>query len=294
MKDSFAAGDRFLLSEARLLERRLFATCFLGAPAGGVVDALRGYQNEDCGFGQALEPDTRCPASLPVYVESALQALVASGATDEQMVLRACEFLARWADDAGAEGAVSPASPVIESFPRAGHWTEWTYEPGLNPTAGIVGLLYKLAVNHPWRDQAAAYCWSQLESGTVPEGAHTVLETFVFLEHTPETDRADDCAARIARHFGEMPAIHLDPAMPGYGLSVLQFAPSPTARWRKLFTGAQIAAALDHLEQIQQEDGGWPITWEPPGEAAVIEWRGIVTLEALQALVSYGRIVPGF
>jgi hypothetical protein len=64
MDDAFEAADRFMLDQARLLDRRLFAACFLGAPPGGVVDALRGYQNEDGGFGQALEPDTRCPLSL--------------------------------------------------------------------------------------------------------------------------------------------------------------------------------------------------------------------------------------
>ncbi|HET6185944.1 MAG TPA: hypothetical protein VFE59_02975, partial [Trebonia sp.] len=65
MDDAFAAGDRFMLNQARLLERRLFATCFLGQRAARVVDALRGYQNDDGGFGHALEPDKRCPASLP-------------------------------------------------------------------------------------------------------------------------------------------------------------------------------------------------------------------------------------
>jgi hypothetical protein len=77
MDDAFAAGDRFLLSQARLLERRLFATCFPGQPAAKVADALRGYQNDDGGFGHALEPDKRCPASLPVDVETAFQALAA-------------------------------------------------------------------------------------------------------------------------------------------------------------------------------------------------------------------------
>jgi hypothetical protein len=53
-----------------------------------------------------------------------------------------------------------------------------------------------------------------------------------------------------------------------------------------------LAAHLDRLERDQQPDGGWPITWEPPGDAAVLEWRGIVTLDALRALVSYGRLSP--
>ena len=123
MDDAFAAGDGFLLNEARLIERRLFATCFLGASPSGVVNALRGYQNEDGGFGQALEPDTRCPASLPIYVETAFKALATAGTVDGSMVRAACEFLARSAAEAGASGAVAPASPIIESFPRAAHWT---------------------------------------------------------------------------------------------------------------------------------------------------------------------------
>ena len=54
-----------------------------------------------------------------------------------------------------------------------------------------------------------------------------------------------------------------------------------------------LAAHLDRLERDQQADGGWPITWEPPSEAAVLEWRGVVTLGALRTLVSYGRITSG-
>jgi hypothetical protein len=279
-----------MLNSARLLERRLFATCFLGAPAAGVVDALRGYQNDDGGFGQALEPDTRCPESLPVYVEAAFQALGTAGTVDRQMMQRACDYLARVAAEAGAGGAIPLAFPIIESFPHAGHWTGWTYEPGLNPTAGLVGLLYELGVEHPWRDQAAAYCWDKLETGGVPEGVHTLLESFVFLEHTPEHDRAAVCAAGLSRHFDGYPGLHLDPTTPGYGLTALQFAPSPSSRWRGLFTDAQIEGALDHLQNMQDPDGGWPISWEPPSEAAVFEWRGIVTLQALRTLVAYGRI----
>ena len=119
MDNAFAAGDRFLLSQARLLERRLFATCFLGQPAARVVDALRGYQNDDGGFGHALEPDVRCPASLPIDVETALAALAAAGTVEPEMVLRACDFLARTAAEAGAGGAVPPAFPVIHHSSRS-------------------------------------------------------------------------------------------------------------------------------------------------------------------------------
>jgi hypothetical protein len=288
--DAFAAGERFLLNEARLLERRLFAACFLGQPAAGVVDALRGYQNDDGGFGHALEPDKRCPASLPVDVETAFQALATAGTVDHGMVNRACDFLARVAGDAGAGGAVPPAFPVIESFPRAVHWTEWTYQPGLNPTAGLAGLLYQLGVDHPWRSAGTAYCWQQLEAGGLPADAHALKEVLIFLEHVPDRRRADGHAAVLASNLASIPLFHLDPDAPGYGLSPLDVAPQATSRWRALFTGAQIGAHLDRLQKDQQADGGWPITWEPPSQAAVSEWRGVVTLQALRTLTSYGRL----
>jgi hypothetical protein len=290
MDNAFAAGDRFLLSQARLLERRLFATCFLGAPAARVADALRGYQNDDGGFGHALEPDTRCPASLPIYVETAFQALATAGAADRDMVTRACDFLAATAAEAGSGGAVPPAFPVIESFPRAGHWGDWTYVPGLNPTAGLVGLLYQLGIDHPWRARGARYCWEQLEAGRRPGDAHALSEVLIFLEHVPDRDRADEHAAALAGNLAEIPMVRLDPDAPGYGLSPLHFAPAASSRWRALFTDDQIGAHLDRLESDQQPDGGWPISWEPPSEAATLEWRGVVTLGALRTLTSYGRL----
>jgi hypothetical protein len=290
MDDAFAAADRFLLNQARLLERRLFATCFLGQPAARVADALRGYQNDDGGFGHALEPDKRCPASLPIDVETAFHALATAGTAGHDMVIGACDFLARTAEEAGAGGAVPPAFPVIESFPRAAHWTEWTYQPGLNPTAGLVGLLYQLGIDHPWRSAGAAYCWQQIESGGLPADAHALTEVLVFLEHVPDRHRADQQAAALAPHLAAIPLFHLDPDTPGYGLSPLDVAPQATSRWRALFTDAQIDAHLDRLQKDQQADGGWPITWEPPSQAAVAEWRGIVTLQALRTLTSYGRL----
>lgn len=290
MDDAFAAADRFLQRQARLLERRLFATRFLGQPATAVVDALRGYQNEDGGFGHGLEPDKRCPASLPIDVEIAFQAMAAAGAADAAMVGCACDFLGRVAATADAGGAVPLAFPVIESFPRAVHWSDWTYRPGLNPTAGLAGLLHQLGVDHPWLAEATAYCWRQLESGVRIQDAHELSEVFVFLEHVPDSERAGKHGATLAATLAEVRMFHLDPAAEGYGLTPLHLAPEPASRSRALFDDALIEAHLDNLAGSQQTDGGWPISWEPPSEASQLEWRGIVTLQALRTLTAYGRL----
>jgi hypothetical protein len=300
MNDAFAAGDLFLLNQARLLERRLFATCFRGQPAELVVNAMAGYQNADGGFGHALEPDTRCPASLPIYAEVAFQALAAAnamgssaaglGTAGTDMVLRACDFLASTAAKSAAGGGVPLAFPVIESFPRAAHWTEWTYQPGLNPTAGLVGLLYQLGVDHPWRDAGTAYCWQKLAADGLPGDVHALSEVLIFLEHVPDQERAAQHAAMLTAHLPGVAMLNLDPDATGYGLTPLDLAPEAGSRWRSLFSTSLIDAHLDRLLAGQQDDGGWPISWEPPSEAAVCEWRGLVTLKALRTLTSYGRL----
>src|SRR5439155_5283500 len=147
MSDPFTAGRDFVRREGRLLEQRLFATVFEGAAPDGVVDALRGYQNADGGFGHGLEPDKRCPFSQPIDVETAFDAFAAAGTVDESMLRRACDFLAAVA---APQGAVPLAFASIEEYPHAVHWADWAYQPGLNPTAGLVGRLHGLGVEHAW------------------------------------------------------------------------------------------------------------------------------------------------
>ena len=286
-EDRFAAARTFLLTEGRLLERRLFAAMFDGEPDTGVVDALRGYQNADGGFGHGLEPDKLCPASLPIDVEMALAALLVAGTSDAALVGRACDWLAAVAD---GDGAVPLAFPVMEGYPRAEHWSEWTYAYGVHPTAGLAGLLHALAFDHPWRDRATRYTWAAVDDGRALEGdAHTLREVLLFLEHVPETDRVAAAARTVAERLPSVQWYKADADAPGYGVTPLDYAPTPASRWRPLFADDQIEGHLDRLERDQQPDGGWPITWEPPGQAAVLAYRGIVTVHAVRTLVAYGR-----
>jgi hypothetical protein len=290
MTPDFPAAREFIYQNGRLLDRRVFMALFEDGSVSDVLSALRGYQNSDGGFGHALEPDTRCPHSLPIYVETALQIMSTVGAADADMVMKASDYLGGVADYVNAGGAVPLAFDVIESYPRAAHWTDWTYAPALNPTAGITGLLYSLNVTHPWIDQAARYCWSQLDSGGLSGDGHTVTEVLRFLEFVPDEDRAKRVAAHAADVLADTPFFRLDSQSPGYGLSPLHVAPSPESSWCSLFSRKQISGHLDQLAQDQQDDGGWSISWTPPSDAALCEWRSVETLRALRVLRAYDRL----
>ncbi|HEX2559438.1 hypothetical protein [Phenylobacterium sp.] len=282
----FERARDFIYGAARLVERRAFAAEFEGGDAGLVLTALAAYQNLDGGFGHGLEPDTRTPLSQPLNVEIALQIMADARVCDAPMARRACEFLQAVS---APEGGVPILLPGFEAYAHAPHWTGYARPPELVPNGGLVGLLYKLGVDHPWREAAAQRVWAWIE-GRPGLGAHDILDAVWFLEAAPDRRRAEAAARRLAKALPEAPYYKEDPAADGYGVTPLWYAPSPDAFCRGWFSDAVIAANLDHLAAQQQPDGGWPISWSPPGPAAVLEWRGVQTLKALRTLKAYGKL----
>jgi hypothetical protein len=293
-----SGGRDFIRREGRLIERRLFAALFEGADATGAVEAVRAYRNADGGLGHGLEPDKRCPASLPIDVEIALDVLIAAtgrGPTvDNPVVVSELHELLQgactWLESvASADGAVPLGFPVIESYPHAEHWSGWAYVPGLNPTAGLAGRLHQLGVSHPWLTRATEWTWSRLQAG-FDEDAHALSEVLVFLAHAPDRARAEHVVPQLRGWLDELRWFRARADDPAYGLTPLHYAPSPDSPWRSLFEEETIDAHLVRMIRDQQADGGWPITWEPPSEASTLEWRGIETLRALRTLAAYGRL----
>jgi hypothetical protein len=288
--DMFNAARQFIQLEGRLLERRLFATLFEGAPAAAVVDVLRGYRNPDGGFGYGLEPDKRAPESQPLDVEVAWQSLDWAGIAPPDLIEPACDYLA----SVGA--GVSCVTAVVTKHAHAPHWSDASDEPSLNPTAGLAGYLWKWDVDHPWRGAATEFCWSALDGGG-PGGrggaaidAHTASGLLRFLEHVPDRERALAAIDALRRQLPTMEWLHYDAGAEGYGVRPLQLVPTPASPWADLFPIDVLDGHLDVLEKTQSADGGWDITWPTIGPAAVSEWRGRLTLQNLLALRAYGRL----
>ena len=282
----FGRARDFIYGAARLLDRRWFAAEFEGADAALVLTALAAYQNPDGGFGHGLEPDTRSPLSQPLNLEVALQYMADAGACDAAMVGRACGFL----QGAGPpEGGAPILSPGFEAHAHAPHWTGYARPPELTPNGGLVGLLYRLGVDHPWREATARRVWGWVES-PAGLGAHDILDAAWFLDSVPDRPRAEAAAVGLAAALGAAAHFKEDPAADGYGVTPLWYAPTPDAFCRSWFSDEVIAANLDHLAAEQQADGGWPLSWNPPGPAAELEWRGMQTVKALRTLKAYGRL----
>ncbi len=279
----------FLWRYGRLVDRLLFAARFRGDSPEHVVAALRGYQNDDGGFGNAMEPDVRGPDSHPIHVDMALRYLDDAGTAAPEVVAKACRFLT---SVTGPDGGVPGVLESVVRYPRSAHWQPASWPAtSLNPTAMIAGLLHALGGGNAFLDRADPFCWGRLAEVREYDGP-MIAAVFCFLNHTPDRRRAVQMADEVASRIPDAPFFNVDPPRPGegYAITPLDLARTPEAMAGGLFAPELLSDHLDALAASQRPDGGWPITFDAATEAAALEWRGRWTVESLIVLQNYARL----
>jgi hypothetical protein len=282
MSIDVTAAERFIYSSARLLDRHRAAMLRHGAPAAPVLAALAAYRNPDGGYGHALEPDARGPDSETTAALHALEILEEVGALADPLA-DVCAWVASVAEP---DGGVPFVLPAAAAYPLA----PWMVaDGGSHLTFGLAALLGVAGATSPWLTAATDWCWRRLER-VEDLSAYWLKYALDFLDRTADAERA-------AAMIGSLrPLLRPDGSVPvaggteGEQLTALTLSPRPGARSRALFTDQQIAADLDQLEADQRDDGGWTFDFAAwaPGQAS--EWRGLVTLKALQVLRAHGRL----
>jgi hypothetical protein len=289
--DILVRAQDFIWRNARLLERQMFAYLFEGGSKGAVLSALRAYQNRDGGIGNALEPDNRAAISHPAAIDIAMMVLDKVDGFDDPMVGEVCDFLLTITTP---EGGVPFSLPAGNKYPHAPWWEATDNPPpSLNMTAGISGLLLKHGVVHPWLVRATEFCYQATEVGEERD-FDTLIRVVTFLRYAPDRDRARALMDKILDRISEPGVVAMDPEAKGYAHKPPDWAPTPDSPCRALFSDDVMATHLQALAAYQQPDGGWPISWEPISPGVEIEWRGWVTIEALEKLSAYGllKVVP--
>ena len=281
------AAEQFIAAHGRVLDRRRFERLFRGGQAQPVRDAVAAYRNPDGGFGYGLEPDARSPGSQPAAVEMALRILHEADAWSAGLATGACDWLQATAP---AEGGSVFVNDSVEGWPHAPWWVPEEGQPAsLISTGRITGTLYARGVAHPWRDGATEVMWSRIEALT-EASPYGMLGVLGFLDHVPDRGRAERAFAAVGPLLVKQGLVELDPDASGETFGPLAYAPAPESLARGLFDDATIDAHLDHLAAAQRDDGGWTFNWPSWSPVAEAEWRGCITVEALQTLRAYGRL----
>ena len=286
---NFEKAENFIWKHGRLLERRIFEYCFFQGSKDNVLASLKAYQNDDGGFGNALEPDLRGPESQPLHMEFALWTLYDCNIKELEMSFKACEYVSKHAD------LITGIPTIFESsidYPHASHWdNSLSTQPSTDRLTGLVGLLNWQGINHPWLDLAVD---SSLENilNKKNNDAHTILTSFCLLESLPQTEQIIQLFDKLSTELlTNAKFLRMDAYSQNYGLSPLEFAPSPSSYCNRIFSKDTIIQHLKVLMSQQSDDGGWLISWEPPSETAKLEWRARLTLKNLMLLERYKEII---
>lgn len=287
------AAELFILSEARLLERRRFAHLFRGESNEPALTALDAYRNPDGGYGNSLEPDLRGPTSQPIPTQYALEHLAEMGrnAKDPRVEAAADFLLSLLLDDGGLPF-------VTERSQQAPHAPYLTFSEGssLTQSAANAAALLRLGSSHQVVERLSDFCWQEVERFDLapeepgPGQAYDLLFAFAFLNATPEAARAEAVLERWGPKLSDSGLVAYEADAAAELPTPLTLAPEPTSRARSIFDQGAIDAHLEAVAAAQLPDGGWTAPWLGWNPAAAHEWRGIVTVENLKLLRVNGRL----
>ena len=144
----FEKARGFVYRNARPLELARWRFHFENGSADDVVTALSAFQNEDGGFGHALEEDNFNPNSLPMGVWKAAEILDEIGFSDKShpMIKGMLRYLESGSCFDTAHKQWLNTVPGNNDYPCAIWWayngeSDFRY----NPTAALAGFILKFA-----------------------------------------------------------------------------------------------------------------------------------------------------
>lgn len=304
-REAFEWAQRFLMTEARPLERALFEHRFEGGSAAGALAELARFQNDDGGFGRALEPDLRTPSSSALATGVGLRLLQELDCqAGHPMVGQAAAYLLESFDQERWTWRVAP--PDTNEHPHAPWWHDEegslarTFDDFLViPRAELVGLLHHFSLLVPagWLDELTERTVTDIETiEALGTGGGDDLVYALSLAETgalPQRYRE----RLLARIRASTPAVvSRDPAeWDSYCIPPLKLAPSPASAVVDLLRD-ELESHLDYLIEHQTPAGTWDPVWTwgdaypDAWQQAKLEWRGELTLKSLTTLCAFGRI----
>ncbi len=291
----FKKAKEFIYRNARPVEFALWRFYMENGSLEDVLTCLSFHQNEDGGFGHAIEPDSFNPFSAPLETCTATKTLWDIGCRDSshpiiQGVLRYLDSGNDYQDDLKQWNATVPTN---DDYPHA-YW--WNYEEPKeytpNPTAALAGFILFHAPKESdlWEKGKAAainaYEWL-VKNYPIHEDHQLgcYIQLFDYLDEGGITDviDLDDLKKRLIKLVPQ----HICQETERWGKEYVAL-PSRFIRSRDsiLYPGNEeiVEAELAYLATAQQEDGAFRVTWQwyndfKQFELAANWWKSIILLE---------------
>jgi len=293
-RDQFNKASSFILNHARELDKAMFRYEFENGSADEVLLALKGYQNADKGFGNALEPDLRCRESSALATTIALQYLSRIRCdTKEDLVKESFEYLLNTFDEVHNGWAIIPEA--ANHAPRAIWWNYNGFQEHWgNPNAEIIGYFYEYRnlVEPDFLSKLTEEVEDHLNNKSSLSEMHELFCYIRLLDRLPR-ELQTQFVPKIEQFIGNC-VIQKPAERTGYCAVPLQIVDSPSSCFYYLYNDV-LSEDLDSLIHTQTDEGAWLPNWtwgryEQEWEAAKQEWKGYLTLSNLLVLRNFNKI----
>ncbi|UQZ36107.1 hypothetical protein C2I18_22785 [Paenibacillus sp. PK3_47] len=295
---------QWLYRNARPLELARWNYHFEQGDAAAVLEALSAYQNEDGGFGHALEADSWNPNSTPLTTATAVERLLEIhwNGNGHPVVQGILNYL-----DSGADMENNSWANVVASntnYPHAPWWnmaSDSTSRSTFNPTAILSGFLLKFAERDSSLFERGLSIAKEMQSLFLQNPAiemHPLICVLTLLDCIAEAQlcgefnygQLKDAAKKqitvlLERNAGDWS---------GYSCRPSAFIKSPDSLGYE-DNAALLQRELDYLLEIRNPQGIWNLTWSWGSyekEFAISEhwWKSHIAIENLLLLQSFGRL----
>lgn len=292
-QNNYLKARDFILTNARMIERRLFHFHFGDGDKEGVFHAVYAYRNLDGGFGHGMEPDTASPESQPLFSIMALETLDEVGYLTKEIILK--DFMPYFESITTEKGGIPWMFRPKSDYPCEGHFKTVKEWAALSTTAPLLGILEKHEIDIPWMKKAEEFVWSEFER---IKDKHVfcylcVPRWLTFLRYTKSQEKAIKTINNLKKWISNNGIICEDKFDDGWGLygkpHSLNYAVSSESILYSLFTKEAIESDIKELINRQKENGQWD-TWYGISEGTKLEWAGIQTLWVLKVLKNYEGI----
>jgi hypothetical protein len=283
------AATAFMATRARLLDRHRLRLVTGEGDRAAALAALEAYRNADGGYGWGLEPDLRSATSQPGGALHAFEVFEDIAPLTTPRAVELCDWLAAVSLD---DGGLPFALPLDDPAGCAPFWAG--ADPAVSSlqiTAVVAAVAMRVGAHdsavagHPWLAGATGFCLRAVEA--IDREPHALALAFALglLDAVHDSEpAAPELMARLARHVPADGVVPVGGGSEEEAMRPLDFAPAPGRPVRELFAPEVIAADLERLAGLQQDDGGWPVDFASYSPAAALEWRGHATVRAVAIL----------
>ncbi len=293
---------KWMYRNARPLELARWQYHFEGGSKEAVVNCLLAYQNEDGGFGHALEADSWNPDSAPIQVFHAIEIVREIGFTDREhpIIQGILRYLASGKD---MEGELwSSNIPSNNDYPHASWWEVGHTYSGhnkYNPTVGLAGFglcygerqtkLFEGCARIAKEAMAYLLLAQEIDMHTL----NCFIALLEYLEQANVTDVIDLEVMRQKLVVLVQEAITKDTSIwaTSYVCKPSQFFKTPDSIF--CANNKEIAAfECEFIKNNRNREGIWDVTWSweaYPEEWAIAKswWKGELVIKNMRYLKNF-------